>query len=65
MSAGGDRATDGGAKDDGSAKEHTNWWETDPALSSKARRDELARKNTELRERPARLEPGRAQKEAP
>ncbi|MFJ4682970.1 gas vesicle protein [Streptomyces sp. NPDC091377] len=33
-----------------------DWWETDPALSSRARRDELQRENTELRERLARLE---------
>ncbi|MER5860640.1 gas vesicle protein [Streptomyces sp. NPDC059688] len=33
-----------------------DWWETDPALSSRARRDELARENAELRERLARLE---------
>jgi hypothetical protein len=45
-----------------------DWWESDPALSSRARRDELTRENTELRERLARLEelePGRARKEAP
>jgi hypothetical protein len=46
-----------------------DWWETDPALSSRARRDELTRENAELRERLARLEelePSRAQKkEAP
>ena len=43
-----------------------DWWETDPALSSRARRDELARENAELRERLARLEelePGRTEKE--
>jgi hypothetical protein len=40
-----------------------DWWETDPALSSGARRDELARENAELRERLAELEPGRAQEE--
>ncbi|GAA0908679.1 gas vesicle protein [Streptomyces thermoalcalitolerans] len=33
-----------------------DWWESDPALSSRARRDELARENAELRERLARLE---------
>jgi hypothetical protein len=39
-----------------------DWWETDPALSSRAHRDELARKeelareNAELRERLAALE---------
>ncbi|MFJ1812629.1 MULTISPECIES: gas vesicle protein [unclassified Streptomyces] len=43
-----------------------DWWEDDPALSSGARRKELARENAELRERLARLEeleelePGRA-----
>jgi hypothetical protein len=33
-----------------------DWWETDPALSSRARQNELARENAELRERLARLE---------
>ncbi|MFJ8629750.1 gas vesicle protein [Streptomyces sp. NPDC093568] len=33
-----------------------DWWEDDPALSSGARRNELARENAELRERLARLE---------
>ena len=45
-----------------------DWWESDPALSSRARRDELARENAELRERLARLEelePRRAEEEAP
>ncbi|MFE6281862.1 gas vesicle protein [Streptomyces sp. NPDC057877] len=42
-----------------------DWWEDDPALSSRARRDELARENAELRARLAQLEPGRAQEEAP
>ncbi len=46
-----------------------DWWESDPNLSSRARRDELTRENAELRERLARLEelePGRAEKkEAP
>ncbi|MFJ9863102.1 gas vesicle protein [Streptomyces sp. NPDC101165] len=44
-----------------------DWWETDPALSSRARQSELARENAELRERLARieeLEPGRVPKEA-
>ncbi|MER6561556.1 gas vesicle protein [Streptomyces sp. NPDC001027] len=46
-----------------------DWWEDDPALSSGARRKELARENAELRERLARLEepeelaPGRAREE--
>ena len=43
-----------------------DWWEDDPALSTKARRDELTRENAELRERLARLEelePRRAQEE--
>ncbi|MFI1068348.1 gas vesicle protein GvpA/GvpJ/GvpM family [Streptomyces puniciscabiei] len=45
-----------------------DWWESDPALSSRARRDELTRENAELRERLARLEelePGHVPKEAP
>ncbi|GHD00767.1 putative gas vesicle protein GvpJ 1 [Streptomyces violarus] len=46
-----------------------DWWESDPNLSSRARRDELTRENAELRERLARLEelePSRAEKkEAP
>ncbi|MEV6943455.1 gas vesicle protein [Streptomyces sp. NPDC051172] len=36
-----------------------DWWEDDPALSSGARRKELARENAELRERLAQLEDGR------
>jgi hypothetical protein len=43
-----------------------DWWEDDPALSSRARRDELARENAELRERLERLqelEPSRAEEE--
>ncbi|WP_406724383.1 gas vesicle protein [Streptomyces sp. GD-15H] len=36
-----------------------DWWETDPALSSRARRSELARENAELRERLAALETDR------
>ena len=40
-----------------------DWWEDDPALSSRARRDELARENAELRERLAQLEPSRGQEE--
>ncbi|WP_330357058.1 gas vesicle protein [Streptomyces chartreusis] len=49
-----------------------DWWEDDPALSSRARRNELARENAELRERLERLEQleparegARAQEEAP
>ncbi|WP_155057409.1 gas vesicle protein [Streptomyces blattellae] len=42
-----------------------DWWEDDPSLSSRARRDELARENAELRERLAALEPGRGQEEIP
>ena len=42
-----------------------DWWETDPALSSRARRDELAEENAALRERLAALEEGRAVEEAP
>ncbi|PWI14322.1 gas vesicle protein [Streptomyces sp. Act143] len=41
-----------------------DWWEDDPALSSRARHQELARENAELRERIARLEPGHAEEEA-
>ncbi|MET9955889.1 gas vesicle protein [Streptomyces sp. NPDC006339] len=33
-----------------------DWWEQDPALSSKARRGELGRENEELRRRIAELE---------
>ncbi len=36
-----------------------DWWETDPALSSRARRDELTRENAELRARLAELDEGR------
>ncbi|MFE0254031.1 gas vesicle protein [Streptomyces sp. NPDC059010] len=42
-----------------------DWWEDDPALSTRARRDELARENAELRERLAQLEPAPRQEEAP
>jgi Gas vesicle protein len=42
-----------------------DWWETDPALSSKARRDELARENAELRVQLAELESGRLRDEWP
>jgi hypothetical protein len=41
-----------------------DWWEDDPALSTRARRDELARENAELCERIARLEHGRTKEEA-
>lgn len=34
-----------------------DWWETDPALSSRAARDELADENQRLRDRLAELEP--------
>ncbi|MXM67940.1 gas vesicle protein [Streptomyces sp. HUCO-GS316] len=40
-----------------------DWWEDDPALSSGARRKELARENAELRERVAQLENGSEQGE--
>ena len=33
-----------------------DWWETDPALSSRAAENALARENEELRERVAELE---------
>ncbi|GAA3819879.1 gas vesicle protein [Streptomyces phyllanthi] len=36
-----------------------DWWESDPALSSRARRDELTRENAELRARLTELEEGR------
>ncbi|MFF8316948.1 gas vesicle protein [Streptomyces bobili] len=47
-----------------------DWWEDDPALSTRARRDQLTRENAELRARLARLEelqPGRTptREEAP
>jgi hypothetical protein len=42
-----------------------DWWESDPALSSRARRDELARENAELRERLARLEELELERERP
>lgn len=42
-----------------------DWWESDPTLSSRARRDELTRENAELRERLRELEPGRVPREAP
>ncbi|GAB3012638.1 gas vesicle protein [Streptomyces pseudoechinosporeus] len=35
-----------------------DWWEDDPALSTRARRDELARENAELRAHVAELERG-------
>ncbi|MEU6536997.1 gas vesicle protein [Streptomyces sp. NPDC047000] len=44
-----------------------DWWEDDPALSSRARRNELAKENAELRERLTHLEElgtGRAQETA-
>ncbi|MGP4084394.1 gas vesicle protein [Streptomyces sp. KR55] len=41
-----------------------DWWEDDPALSSRAHRSGLARENAELRERLAELETGRTQEEA-
>ncbi|MEU9896265.1 gas vesicle protein [Streptomyces phaeochromogenes] len=36
-----------------------DWWESDPALSSRAGRDELSRENAELRAHVAELERGR------
>ncbi|MFE9702392.1 gas vesicle protein [Streptomyces sp. NPDC005930] len=41
-----------------------DWWESDPALSSRARQDELTRENAELRERLRELDPGRVPREA-
>jgi hypothetical protein len=40
-----------------------DWWESDPALSSRARRDELTRENAELRARLERLEGARGEEE--
>lgn len=37
-----------------------DWWEDDPALSTRARRDELTRENAELRAHVAELEQGRS-----
>lgn len=41
-----------------------DWWEDDPALSSGARRKELAKENAELKQRLAELEEGSPQIEA-
>lgn len=41
-----------------------DWWESDPMLSSRARRDELTRENAELRARLAALDEGRPESEA-
>jgi hypothetical protein len=41
-----------------------DWWESDPALSSRARGDQLARENAALRDRVAELEGARGEKEA-
>ncbi|MFF9092133.1 MULTISPECIES: gas vesicle protein [unclassified Streptomyces] len=41
-----------------------DWWESDPALSSRARRDELTRENAELRARLAELEAGSGRRQA-
>ena len=41
-----------------------DWWEDDPALSSRANRGELARENAELRERLAELERGGVPRES-
>ncbi|MFC3574260.1 gas vesicle protein [Streptomyces yaanensis] len=40
-----------------------DWWEDDPALSTRARRDELTRENTALRARLERLEAARGVEE--
>lgn len=42
-----------------------DWWETDPALSSRAHRDDLARENAALRAQLAELERGRSGEDAP
>ncbi|MFE9611132.1 gas vesicle protein [Streptomyces sp. NPDC006012] len=39
-----------------------DWWETDPALSSSARRNELSRENARLRERLQELEEAEGQR---
>ncbi|MEU6762879.1 gas vesicle protein [Streptomyces sp. NPDC046853] len=41
-----------------------DWWEDDPALSSGARRNELARENAELRAQVAELEQGTTERRA-
>ncbi|MEV2252871.1 gas vesicle protein [Streptomyces sp. NPDC050147] len=41
-----------------------DWWEDDPALSTRARRDELTRENAELRAHVAELERGRPEQES-
>ncbi|MEV0523607.1 gas vesicle protein [Streptomyces sp. NPDC050439] len=41
-----------------------DWWEDDPALSTRARRDELTRENAELRAHVAELEQGRTGQES-
>ncbi|MEU6678535.1 gas vesicle protein [Streptomyces sp. NPDC046925] len=41
-----------------------DWWEDDPALSSGARRNELARENAELRAQVAELEQGATERRA-
>ncbi|MFF4769044.1 gas vesicle protein [Streptomyces sp. NPDC001255] len=43
---------------DTARKAGIDWWETDPALSSRAAREELREENRELRERLAALERG-------
>ncbi|GGZ67295.1 gas vesicle protein [Streptomyces echinoruber] len=40
-----------------------DWWEYDPELSSRARRDQLTRENRELRDRLAQLEDGYSRRE--
>jgi len=42
-----------------------DWWETDPALSSNARRGELADENDRLRQRVAELEQRRPEPDRP
>ncbi|WP_432586920.1 gas vesicle protein [Streptomyces sp. HD1123-B1] len=46
---------------DTARKAGIDWWETDPALSSRAARDALAAENAELRERLRAIESGSAE----
>jgi hypothetical protein len=50
---------------DTAKKAGIDWWETDPALSSRAARDELRAENEELRERLRELEAAPRQEDAP
>ncbi|PLW73410.1 gas vesicle protein [Streptomyces sp. SCUT-3] len=50
---------------DTARKAGIDWWETDPALSSRAARDALAEENRQLRERLEALESGSSPAAAP